>query len=163
MPPSTATTGSKSAPSPKVAKSKDPVAKKRRVTRSIQMPPKSVVRAAERQVPSERDMELAIELKENEQILNLAGQNWLKNYSSLTPTKPFAVITCASTVTALSAIVDSITALCNETITPMYTNATFEPQNDTLDGISRQLSAVADELSGISARFQARKNHIKSA
>ena len=146
----------------KIIKNNDPKAKKRRITKSIQMPPKSLVRVNERLVPPEQDMNLAAQLLQSETI-DLASQAWLKSYSAATPTKPFAVVTCASTVVALSAVVDSITKLCNESITPLYTDSSFEPKNDTLDGVSRQLTAIADELSGISARFQARQQHIKSA
>ena len=163
MPPAATTSSPVKVSQGKVMKNAEPKAKKRRITRTIQMPPKNLVRTSERMIPPERDMNLAAQLSQYEGPLDLASQEWLKSYSASTPTKPFAVITCASTVTALSAVVDSITTLCNESITPMYTDDKFDPQVNTLDAVARQLTAVASELSGISARFQSRQEHLKSA
>ena len=125
------------------------------------MPPKSLVRTAEKQVPSASDLDLAASLATGEMgDLDMASTTWLKEFSSRAPTKPLGIITCSSTVTALSAIVDSITALCNDGITPLYTDSNFSPTATSLDAIARQLASVSDELSSISARFKARQQQL---
>ena len=67
-------------------------------------------------------------------------------------------MTCATTVTAVSAVVDSLTQVCNEMITPISAEGT---DSDALEAAAKRLSAISNQLSGISARFRLRQEQFK--
>lgn len=143
------------------------VVKKRRITRSIIQPPKSLVRSAEKSLPHERDIELAIHLLASDTPMNDTQTAWVSNYQANTEKAPLAVLTCATTITAVAAVIDSLTSLCNDTVTPKMTaisssQAVTDETCEDMDAISRRLTQIAEQMSGIAARFKARNQQFSA-
>lgn len=144
-----------------VDSAQDRPVKKRRATRTVLAPPQSVVNKARRALRvSEEDINLASAIISDPSTQMQHHVQWLDSYIKNVASRPLGLLSCASTVTAISGVVEALTQTCNESITPLVVNAdtTFKPAD--LDPAVQRLTALSEQLAGIAARFKDRQAQI---